>query len=369
MHLWCVPEHDGPRKQTNRGFWRDAPDTCWVIPENNKPGIPSFADSSLSSLAMGANRQAGTVLAPGAQCPAFVMVRPGFLERNVLLLRLAFVAAYEDNCFGIAKGAAYSLLLAVFPVLTTLASILVQARAESLVRVLASFVREVVPPGTEDLVLSRLREHGSKPVSLPIFASLLALWAGSGAMISLMEGFQAAYRIPVSRPFLKQRAMAIFLVFIAAVPAVLASSLILSGDRIERAILDWREMPEISAPVQLAWRASRYLVAFCITTLVTGLLYYFGPNHRMEPEHWAESVGRRIWRVWPGAVVATVLWLITTAGFNWYVHHLANYNFFYGSIGAVIVLTIWLYLIACIALIGCEFNAERERAACILPTA
>ena len=67
-------------------------------------------------------------------------------------------------------------------------------------------------------------------------------------------------------------------------------------------------------------------------------------------------------RVWPGAFLATVLWLAATAGFAWYVgHRLSSYNVFYGSIGAVIVLLIWLYLLACIALIGCEFNAERER--------
>jgi membrane protein len=56
-----------------------------------------------------------------------------------------------------------------------------------------------------------------------------------------------------------------------------------------------------------------------------------------------------------------VLWLLATAGFAWYVAHIANYNFFYGSLGTVIVLLVWLYLIACIALIGCEFNAESER--------
>ena len=52
---------------------------------------------------------------------------------------------------------------------------------------------------------------------------------------------------------------------------------------------------------------------------------------------------------------------LATAGFAWYIHHMANYNIFYGSIGTVIVLLVWLYLIACIALLGCEFNAERER--------
>ena len=295
--------------------------------------------------------------------PNFVIIEPGLAARGFWLLRRAFVAAYEDNCFGIAKGAAYSFLLSLFPILTTLTSVLIQVNAQSVVHVIATFVRQVVPPGTEDLVLSRLRERGARPISLPVVAILLSLWAGSGAMISLMEGFQAAYRVPSGRPFLKQRAMAIFLVFIAAFPAVGASLLIIFGDRGEAAFIHWIGLADVTAPVETAWRTARYVLAFCTTTFVTGLLYFFGPNHRAEPEWLEKTTGSRFIRVWPGAFVSTSLWLIATAGFAWYVGHIANYNIFYGSIGTVIVLLIWLYLIACIALIGCEFNAERERIA------
>ncbi|MBV9611917.1 MAG: YihY/virulence factor BrkB family protein [Acidobacteriaceae bacterium] len=293
--------------------------------------------------------------------PNFVIIDAGVVARNFWLVRRAFVAAYEDNCFGIAKGAAYSLFLSLFPVLTTLTSILILANAQSVVHLMASFVRQVVPPGTEEIVLSRLRERGARPISLPVLAVVLSLWAGSGAMISLMEGFQAAFRIPSGRPFLKQRAMAVFLVLIAAFPAVGASLLIIFGDRGERAFIHWIGVADISAPVEIAWRLARLILAFCTTTFVTGLLYYFGPNYRPEPERIQKLSGSRFMRVWPGAFLATVLWLIATAGFAWYVAHLANYNIFYGSIGTVIVLLIWLYLIACIALVGCEFNAERER--------
>jgi len=270
---------------------------------------------------------------------------------------------YEDNCFGIAKGAAYSFFLSLFPVLTTITSILVQVNAQSVVHVIATFVRQVVPPGTEDLVLSRLRERGARPISLPVVAILLSLWAGSGAMISLMDGFQAAYRVPSGRPFLKQRSMAIFLVLIAAFPAVGASSLLIFGDRGEAAFIHWLGVAEVTAPVDIAWRIARYVLAFCTTTFVMGLLYFFGPNHRPEPDWLEKTSGSRFMRVWPGAFVSTVLWLLVTGAFAWYVGHIANYNIFYGSIGTVIVLLIWLYLIACIALVGCEFNAERERIA------
>jgi membrane protein len=94
-----------------------------------------------------------------------------------------------------------------------------------------------------------------------------------------------------------------------------------------------------------------YAVAFATTVLVTALLYYFGP-YREQRWHY----------VWPGAIVATTLWLAATSSFGWYVRHMGNYNVMYGSIGAGIALLVWMYLMAAIALIGCEFNAEYERA-------
>jgi len=290
-----------------------------------------------------------------------IVIEPGFLARNWWLLRRAFVAAYEDNCFGIAKGAAYSGLLSLFPILTVLTAILIQANAQSVVHVIERFAQDVLPPGTEDLVVSRLRDQARRGISLPLIAVIGALWAGSGAMASLMEGFQAAYRIPSGRPFLKQRAMAGFLLLIGAVPAVGASSLIIFGNRIEALMGHWAGISDLSTPLEWAWKFARLMVAFGATTFVTGLLYYFGPNHRPEPKRVGSRTQSRFMRVWPGALVATLLWLIATAGFAWYVGHLANYNLFYGSVGTVVVLLIWLYLVACISLIGCEFNAERER--------
>jgi membrane protein len=298
--------------------------------------------------------------------PNIVIVEQGFVARNWWLFRQAFIAASEDNCFGIAKGAAYSFLLSLFPILTTITALLIEARAESVVRVIAKFAQEILPPGTEDIVLSRLRDRAARGITLPAVAIVLSLWAGSGAMASLMEGFQAAYRIPSGRPFLKQRAMAIFLVLIAAVPSVGASSLIIFGNRIEAGFIHWTGVADISAPVELVWRIGRYALAFCTTIFVTGLLYYFGPNHRPEPIYIKPGVqGKRtvsrFMRVWPGAFLATALWMITTIGFAWYAGHIAHYDIFYGSIQAVVSLLIWLYLLACISLIGCEFNAERER--------
>src|SRR3954469_2999745 len=111
------------------------------------------------------------------------------------LLKRACVSAYHDNCFGIAKGAAYSALLSFFPVLTTLTAVLVQANAYAVSRTISRVVFEVVPPGTEDVVMQIFTRRGHQPAYLLFLATLLSVWAASGVMLSLMEGFRAAYRI------------------------------------------------------------------------------------------------------------------------------------------------------------------------------
>ena len=272
------------------------------------------------------------------------------------LLRQSLVAAMDDGCFAYAKAAAYSALLSFFPVLTSAATILVQTRAEFVSATLENFLSQIVPPGTEDLVVQQFRVMGERPAAFLIVAGIVSLWAASGVMKSLMEGFQAVYRVPRNRDFIRQSGVAMSLVLLSAVPLVCASLLIVFGGQVERVVLNWMKVDPFLNPFAWLWRdasrIARYVLAFVTTITVTSSLYYFGPNRK-----------QRWHAVWPGATLATVLWFFATLGFAWYVRHLARYNVMYGSIGAGIALLVWMYLIALIALIGCEFNATYERTA------
>lgn len=284
--------------------------------------------------------------------PTLYVTEPGYLARSAWFFRRAWVAAYEDNCFGIAKGAAYSALLSVFPVLTTTTAILVQAKAVAVSLVLERWIFQVAPPGTDELLRNYLVFHGDRPVELLVIATVLAVWAASGVMLSLMEGFQAAYRIPSGRPFWKQRGIAAALVFCAALPVLGASTLMLFGTRGEAGLMSLIGLlpsgAQISGWVALLGKVMRFLLAVAGISLGAALLYKIGPN-------------RPVRVIWPGAMLATTMWLLGILLFGWYVRHIANYNVLYGSIGAVIALLVYMYVLAVIALMGCEFNAQIER--------
>ena len=284
--------------------------------------------------------------------PKLYLMQPSFWSYLWSLLKAAFTGLYQDGCLGIAKGAAYSALLSFFPVLTTLAAVLVEARAEAVSRTIARLLYDVVPPGTEDTVRTLFVVHGERPRWLLVLAIVLSVWAASGAMMSLLEGFRAVYHIPQGRSFLAERGVAMLLVFTSALPVVAASALIVFGKRGEAYLIQWLRpnAPSLSGWVLIAGQVLRFVLASASIVLATAQIYHWGPN-RKQSFH----------QVLPGALLATLLWLFATLVFSWYVRYVADYNLLYGSVGAGLALLVWMYVLSVIVLLGCEFNAVRER--------
>jgi len=306
--------------------------------------------------------------APAKPNQVAVIIQPGAFMRTLWLLQRACWAAQEDNCFAIAKGAAYSGLLCLFPVLASVAAILMQVNAESTAHLIRHLLVQALPPETDELIRYQFKQS-TRPLSLLVGAALFALVAASGAMLSLMEGFQAAYRIPSSRSIVRQRLVAIFLVLVVAVPSTAASIFLVFGAQQEIAMWQWLGFAspdeDVRQSLVVVGRILRYLMALLTTVFVTGLLYYFGPHYRLQPRMTNNAARWRFLRVWPGAIVATIMWFLATVGFGWYVRNIATYNV-NGTLKAGLILLVWLYLLALIAMIGCEFNAERERAESLL---
>lgn len=263
------------------------------------------------------------------------------------LLPKAAVRCFYDNCFEVAKSAAYSSVLSFFPGLMVVAALLFSHNVTRVVDEISVALGRVLPPEAYKVASLYLTAQGKRAQSLLAGAWIISIWSASNVMVSLMEGFRVVYRIPGGRSWLKGRAMGLALLVLAGAPLAFATLLFLFGQQIENWLT--AHLQEGSWLVALAGRLSRWTIAVGTSTLVISVLYHVGPNRR---QHWRF--------VWPGALLATVLWLGATALFAWYVQHVARYTDLYGSISTAVVLLIWMYLVNLVVMFGCEFNALYE---------
>jgi membrane protein len=261
-------------------------------------------------------------------------------------LQKALWQAFDHDVVNTAKAAAYSGMLMMFPALLVITTLLAQvSEGTTLVGEIRAFFEQFLPADTLDLLQSYVltRHIQSSPVILS--AASLSVFAGLGTMLSLMEGFRRAYRLPVEAwSFWGRRGRALLLVPIALVPLSLATLVVVFGHQIEAWMIDNADH-ELRHMVLFFWRMVRWSIALVTSATVLTALYHYGTKRK---EHWA-------WVV-PGAITGTLLWFPSTLAFGWYVTRIANYSRFYGSFGAGIATLVWLYITAFSVLIGAELN-------------
>ncbi len=276
--------------------------------------------------------------------PGGLVLAPA-LGRFWRLFRLSIWRAFEHDAFGTAKASAYSSLFTFFPALLVLGAVLATlSRGQVYLREISYALGTILPAGSST-VLAYLRGSTSRPVGLLITTSLLTIWSASGVIISWMDGFRRAYQLPKTWGLLQERAIAISLVLMAGLPLTFATILVAFGSRIETRIL-FHIGHEFGPLILLLWGAIRWAIAIMTSIAVIQLIYH-NAVPRTQPWH----------SVLPGAVLATAMWLISTALLGWYLQHYADYSVIYGSLGVGIALLVWMYLISLVVLIGAEFNA------------
>ena len=276
--------------------------------------------------------------------PGGLILAPA-LGRFWRLFRLSIWRAFEHDAFGTAKASAYSSLFTFFPALLVLGSVLATlSRGQVYLREISYALGTILPAGSST-VLAYLRSSTDRPVGLLLSTSLLTIWSASGVIISWMDGFRRAYQLPKTWGLVQERFIAISLVLMAGLPLTFATILVAFGSRIETRIL-FHIGHEFGPLILLLWGAIRWTIAILTSISVIQLIYH-NAVPRTQPWH----------SVLPGAVLATFLWLSSTALFGWYLQHYADYSVIYGSLGVGIALLVWMYLISLVVLIGAEFNA------------
>jgi membrane protein len=288
------------------------------------------------------------------------------------MLRRATVSAIDHDALTVAQAAAYSAMVALFPVLIVAAAAISALPDNVPLRVqMALFFDRVLPSNVSPLleVYFSPVQRSAHTVHALLGSLVVAISGAAGVMSTLMEGFRRAYELPLTPgSFWSRRGRALALVPLSLLPMTVASVLVVFG----HVMTDWlagEVTPSLRVLVLVLAFGLRWTIALAGSVGIIGVIYHLGTDLSTHMREHLEPLLREPWRLlrkdwtWraslPGATVATVLWLVTTLLFGYYVTRFANYSRVYGSLGAAIALMFWLYLIALSVLIGGEFNAQR----------
>jgi membrane protein len=262
------------------------------------------------------------------------------------LVRLAFWRVLVHDGLSVAKGAAYSSILTLFPALMVVTHLLARSyRTEALLNEIEYAVGRILPPGTTSAVIGFVSAPHHHSTLFIATTTLLTLWSATGIMFSWMDGFRRAYQLPNVWGFWKSYGIAFLMVFLSILPMALATLLVVFGKQIENWMI-MHSQEHLGAYVLLLWTGLRWVIAILTSVAVLAVLYHYAVP-RTQP--WPS--------VLPGATLATVLWFAATALFGIYLQYYANYRVLYGSLATAIVLLVWLYIVSAVILVGAEFNA------------
>jgi membrane protein len=259
----------------------------------------------------------------------------------------------EDNVFGRAAELSYYFLLALFPFLIFLTSVigLVLGSGTGTRHMLFNYLARIMPPSAFQLIDATMVEVSTASSGGKLsFGILAALWAASNGLTAITGSLNTAYDLKETRSWWKQRLVSIGLTMALSVLIIGALVLVVAGGK----IAEWLAAHYGFGPVfPTAWKIVQWPVVFGCIMLAFALIYYFAPDFREQSWQWLT----------PGAAIGVVLWLLVSLGFRVYLHFFNSYSATYGSLGAVIILMLWLYFTGAAVLIGGEINSEIENAA------
>ncbi len=270
----------------------------------------------------------------------------GLRWRNLARLVYDGFAAYEipDR----SAQMAYYFLFSIFPLLvflTTLLGYLADSAAlrEYLIHRLAGLAPAVEVSRLVGETLAEIRRgRGTGQLSASL---LVAVWAASRGMTAVILSLNAATGVQHPRPWWHRRLVAVVLTLLFAVLSLVGLVLVFYGQALGMHVLEALHLDRVVLP---AWEVLRWVAVVLVVSLSFDFVYNFAPAQRSCPRRWGT----------PGAVVAVTLWLAASLGLQQYVSHFGSFSTTYGSLGAVILLLVWFYLMGTALLVGGLMNAE-----------
>jgi membrane protein len=259
----------------------------------------------------------------------------------------------EDEVFGRAAELSYYFLLALFPLLIFLTSTIgiVLGSETGTRQALFRYLARVMPPSAFQLIDSTMTEVSASSSGGKIsFGILAALWAASNGLGAITQSLNVAYDVKERRPWWRQRLTAIGLTIALSVLIISALILVVAGGHIADGLA---RIFGFSSVFSITWKILQWPIVLAFMILAFALIYYFAPD--LHDQNWK-------WLT-PGSAIGVALWLAISVAFRVYLNFFDSYSNTYGSLGAVIILMLWLYFTGAAILVGGEINSEIENAA------
>jgi membrane protein len=282
------------------------------------------------------------------------MVTVGDLGKRswIYVVRKTVREFLDDQCTDLAAALTYYSVLSLFPAALALLSLLgVVKQGPKAVNAILDILRPLVSSTTLDKVAPTLRTLAdSQGASLTLVVGILgAIWSASAYIQAFSRAMNRIYEVPEGRPFWKLRPLMLLLTVVTIVLCAIVLLVLVVSGPVTGAVGD---KLGVGSSLQTAWSIAKWPVLAVVVILVVALLYYVTPNVK-PPRFRLLSIG---------AFVAILVWVIASVGFGFYVANFSSYNKTYGSVAAVIVGLLWLWLTNLALLFGAELDSELERA-------
>jgi membrane protein len=256
-----------------------------------------------------------------------------------------------DQCTDLAAALTYYAVLALFPALLAIVSVLgLFGQAQATTQTVLDLVGNLASAEVVDLLRDPIQSLVNSPAAGVAFVTGLvgALWSASGYVGAFGRAMNRVYEIDEGRPFWKLRPTMLGVTVVTVILIVVAALILVLSGPVASAVGDVVGLGPAALSV---WNIAKWPVLVIIAVLTIAILYYWAPNIRQPKFRWIST----------GSILALAIWLLASVGFAFYVANFSNYNKTYGSLGGVIVFLLWIWITNIALLFGAEFDAELER--------
>lgn len=268
--------------------------------------------------------------------------KPAKTKKNPNFFQSLMFQFSKDNTSGMAAQLAYYFLLAIFPLLIFLLTLVPLFQIDQ--ATITQMIEDYAPSNIASMLDSTLSDVlSSSSGGLLSVGLIVTLWSASNGMTALMNAFNVAYDVEDNRNFIVSKLLSIMFTVVLSLSVILTFVLIVFGEQIGNLMFG---VIGLDSQFQTLWNILRSILPLLLVFVVFLVMYTTAPNVRLKVKS-----------VLPGALFTTIAFLLASWGFSLYISNFNNYSATYGSIAGVIILILWLYITGVIIILGAQINA------------